>query len=412
MRFDYNDRKTCNNTLAAYLLDFDRTIIMNIGRRILIASIAVVATMCIASATFATGTLIRWLQMGEYEGGTNGASVSAGYDTPVNGSDQQQIDLGAVNSPTYRTITGRPDGGGGIGVEFDPTQQQYMSGSALDRPETSPWARTQSGAYYLNGIADRGLQFWVRPTSTSTQTLVMDTNDHGVRINSTGKFSMRYADVDYDSTVSAAANTWYHIELVRPAGDDSRSRLYVNGVAAAVSAPVNYYPSDTDTNMTVGANTAGSGEFFKGVIDDVRTYVYGTSTDANHATSYGAWNFATDNGFAASSVTGLKGVAGDVTNDGLLTTADKTAFIAGWMHKRVVSGFQIGDMLSHSQGDLNFDGITNIQDLLIMQSALTGAGMGTITAGELSGVPEPATALMAIFVALPLALVRNRRRRA
>jgi hypothetical protein len=385
---------------------------MNIGRKILIASIAIVATTCITSATFATGTLIRWLQMGEFEGGTNGATVSAGYDTPVNGSDQQDINLGVINSPVYRTITGRPDGAGGIGVEFDSAQQQYMTGTALDWPQNSPWARTQSGTYYLNGIADRGVQFWVRPTSTSTQTLVMDTNDHGVRINSTGKFSMRYADVDYDSTVSAAANTWYHIELVRPAGDDSRSRLYVNGVAAAVSAPLDYHPSDTDTNMIVGANTTGDGEFFKGIVDDVRMYVYGTSTDANHVTSYGTWNFATDNGYAASSVTGLKGVAGDVTNDGLLTTADKTAFIAGWMHKRVVNGFQIGDMLSHSQGDLNFDGITNILDLAIMQNALTSAGMGAITAGDLSGVPEPTTALMAILAALPLAFVRNRRRRA
>jgi hypothetical protein len=405
-------QKICSDILAGYLLDFERTITMNIGRRILIASIAVVATMCITPATFATGTLIRWLQMGEYEGGTNGASVSGGYDTPVDGSDQQQIDLGAFNAPTYRTIAGRPDGAGGIGVEFDSAQQQYMTGPALDWPQNSPWARTLSGAYYLKGIADRGVQFWVRPTSTSTQTLVMDTNDHGVRIDSAGKFSMRYADVDYDSAIAATANMWYHIELVRPAGDDSRSRLYVNGVAAAVSAPLDYHPSDTDTNMTVGANTTGDSEFFKGVIDDVRMYVYGTSTDVNHVTSYGTWNFATDNGYAASSVTGLKGVAGDVTNDGFLTAADKTAFIAGWMHKEVVNGFQIGDMLSHSQGDLNFDGITNIQDLLIMQNALTGAGMGAITAGELSGVPEPATVLMAIFVVLPLAFVRKRRGRA
>ena len=69
---------------------------------------------------------------------------------------------------------------------------------------------------------------------------------------------MRYANVDYDSTISAVANTWYHIELVRPAGEASRSRLFVNGVAAAVSAPVDY-PSDDVTPMTVGSTTAGDG---------------------------------------------------------------------------------------------------------------------------------------------------------
>ncbi len=380
---------------------------MNSRRRILVASIAIVATMCISSATFATGSLIRWLQMGEFEGGTNGSPVSAGYDTPVNGGDLQDIDLSAVNSPTYRTITGRPDGDGGIGVDFDSAQQQYMTGPALDWPETSPWARTESGFYYLKGIADRGLQFWVRPTSTSAQTLVMDTNDHGVRIDSAGTFSMRYADVDYDSTISAVANTWYHIELVRPAGDASRSRLYVNGVAAAVSAPLDYHPSDTDTNMTVAANTTGDGEFFKGTIDDVRMYVYGTSTDAGHVVNYGSWNFATDNGFAASAVTGLKGVAGDVTNNGTFDAADKTAFIAGWMHRNVVSGVQIGDMFSHSQGDLNLDGITDIQDLLLMQNALANAGMGAITANELSAVPEPATSVMLIVGTLAICVRRR-----
>jgi Concanavalin A-like lectin/glucanases superfamily len=382
---------------------------MNIGRQILLASIAVVATTCITSATFATGTLIRWHQMGEYEGGTNGGSVSTGYDTPIAGD---QFDLSAINTPTYRTISGRPDGAGGIGVEFDSAQQEYMTGAALDWPAASPWARTESGFYYLSGIDDRGLQFWVRPTSTSTQTLVMDTNDHGVRINSAGKFSMRYFVADYDSTISATANTWYHIELVRPAGVDSRSRLYINGVAAAVSAPVDYHPSLTDTNMIVGANTAGDNEFFKGIIDDVRMYVYGTSTDLHHETSYGTWNFATDNGYAASSVTGLKGVAGDVTHDGFLNAADKTAFIAGWMHKRVVNGFQLGDMLSHSEGDLNFDGITNIQDLLVMQNALSGAGVGTISAAELSGVPEPMSGLLSMLAMLPLVFIRHRRGRA
>jgi hypothetical protein len=72
----------------------------------------------------------------------------------------------------------------------------------------------------------------------------------------------------------------------------------------------------------------------------------------------------------------------------------------------------IGDLLSHAQGDLNLDGITNIQDLLLMQSALSGIGMGTITASEQAGVPEPASALLAIFALLPIAVRRRPRRRA
>lgn len=383
---------------------------MNMRRQVFITSVAIVASLSIAAIVQATGTLIRWHKMGEQEGGTNNSAVGTTLDSPVDGGDFQALDLSAVNSPTYRTISGRPDGGGGIGIEFNNTLGQYLTGEELNWPQDSSLAENFGGQYDLVGIEGRGFQFWVRPTSTALQSLVMDTNRHGVRITSAGKFSMRFADVDYDSTISAVANTWYHIELVRPAAEESRSRLLINGVVAAVSAPVNY-PKDHDTNMTVGSTTAGDGEFFKGVIDDLRMYVYGTTTSPAHV-AYGTYDFATDNGFAASPITGLKGVAGDVNNSGSLTQADKDAFIAGWMQKRVVNGFQIGDLLSHAQGDLNLDGITNIQDLLLMQNALTGAGMGAISANELAGVPEPASALLAILAVLPIAVARRPRRRA
>jgi hypothetical protein len=92
--------------------------------------------------------------------------------------------------------------------------------------------------------------------------------------------------------------------------------------------------------------------------------------------------------------------------------SDKNAFIAGWLHKHIVNGLQIGDMSSRAQGDLNLDGITNIQDLLLMQNALTGAGLGAITSAELAGVPEPATALLAVLALLPVATGRSRSGRA
>ena len=119
----------------------------------------------------ATGTLIRWHKMGEEEGGTNNSSVGSTLDSPVNGSDFQPLDLSAINSPTYRTISGRPDGGGGIGIEFNNALSQYLTGEELDRPENSSLAVTNSGLYDLEGIADRGFQFWVRPTSTVNKAL-------------------------------------------------------------------------------------------------------------------------------------------------------------------------------------------------------------------------------------------------
>jgi hypothetical protein len=224
----------------------------------------------------------------------------------------------------------------------------------------------------------------------------MDTNQHGVRINSNGKFSLRYANVDYESSVTVAANTWYHVEVVRPSGPASGSRMYINGNAVAVATPPNDYAADQVTNLTVGSNTDGNGEFFNGVIDDLRFFVLGAN---DNGFNYGTFNFAVDNAYAASTVSGIKGVAGDVTNDGVLNAADKTAFVNGWMDRRLVNGVQIGDMTSRGQGDLTLDGITNIQDLLIFQNALSGAGIGALTAADFAGVPEPSTFGLAVLAA-------------
>ena len=140
--------------------------------------------------------------MGEQEGGTNNSAVFQTLDSPVDGGDIQPLDLDALNTPTYRTITGRPDGGGGIGIEFNAAQMENLSGQELNRPPQSDLSEDQGGLYDLDGISDRGFQFWVRPTSAAAQSLVMDTDRHGARINSSGNFSMRYANVDYNSTMA------------------------------------------------------------------------------------------------------------------------------------------------------------------------------------------------------------------
>ncbi len=374
---------------------------MNIRRRITITLSGLAVSLAVAAVACANGTPIMWYKMGEQEGGVNNGIVSTTLDSPVpviNGiTDIQALDLSANNSPVYRTISGRPDGGTGIGIEFSAAQSRYLSGLALNWPQESALSDTQGGLYDLSGIDDRGFQFWVRPTSTAVQSLVMDTNQHGVRINSNGKFSMRYANTDYESSVTVVPNTWYHVEVVRPSGPASGSRMYINGNAVAVASPPNDYASDQITNLTVGSNTDGNGEFFSGIIDDLRFFVLGAN---DNGFNYGAFNLAVDNAYAASTVSGIKGVAGDVNNDGVLNASDKTAFVNGWMDRRLVNGVQVGDMTSRGQGDLNLDGITNIQDLLIFQNALSGAGIGTLTAADFAGVPEPSTLGLAVLAAI------------
>ena len=284
---------------------------------------------------------------------------------------------------------------------------QNLTGSSLNWPQESALSDSQGGLYDLTGIADRGFQFWVRPTSTADQAIVMDTLQHGVRIKS-GKFAMVYDNnAEYLSDVTVAANTWYHIEVVRPAGAGSGSRMYVNGVASAAGGGSSDYAGDQVTPLTVGSNPDGS-QYFSGIVDDLRMFVLGTT---NNGLNYGSFNFAVDNAFAASPISGIKGVAGDVTNDGVLNQSDKNAFIAGWGDTRLVNGLQIADMQSRSQGDLNLDGITNIKDLLLLQNALIGAGIGTITAADLGGVPEPTTLALLLLagMALPVRIRRSAR---
>jgi hypothetical protein len=324
------------------------------------------------------------------------------------------IDLTGVNSPTYRTITGRPDGVGGLGIEFSAAQQEYLRGPNLGDPSVSASSTLHSppGSINYAGIVNRGLQFWVKPQATTAQTLVMDTNQHGARINSSGRFSMRYAGNDFDSTIQATAGTWYHVMVVRPSGAANGSRMYVNGVAAAFG-PGGYNVDSSD--LVVGANTAGTdanftggtAEFFTGIIDDLKLFVAGTTSSGN--INYGTFNLATDNEFIASKLTN---VAGDLNNDGVLNQTDKNAFIAGWFDKNLVNGFQLGDLNTRAAGDLNFDGTTNILDLAAFQSALTGAGVPAITPAELAaaGVPEPSAVLLVGMGLACFALVQKRKR--
>ena len=108
--------------------------------------------------------------------------------------------------------------------------------------------------------------------------------------------------------------------------------MYINGVAEAVAT--GGYDDDW-ADLTVGSNTAGddggthpsipspqgftggTSEFYSGIIDDLKLFVIGTSTSTTPV-DYGTFNFAVDNAYAASPISGIKGIAGDVDNNGSL----------------------------------------------------------------------------------------------
>jgi hypothetical protein len=168
----------------------------------------------------------------------------------------------------------------------------------------------------------------------------------------------------------------------------------------AVAASAGSY-EDSVTALSIAANQAGDNNFYHGLLDDVHMFLWGDNSAAG-GMDYGTLNLADDNEWIANQLATL-GVtdAADVNLDSDVDNDDVLAFVDGWKSKRVVNGIQVGDWISRQAGDLNWDGIVNIRDAVILDQGLSASGAGSIDFGRLlSGgyeTPEPSSwALLAI----------------
>jgi hypothetical protein len=142
--------------------------------------------------------------------------------------------------------------------------------------------------------------------------------------------------------------------------------------------------------------------FLDGIVDDLKFSVYGTNSELDNP-----FNFAVDNDAAVAALAGIDAadvnLDGDVAGDGTGPAAsdDVTAFVDGWMSRNVLP----------TQGDLNFDGVTDIADWAILNAADPSAGGAALAAIAGAGVPEPSTVVLAILAGLGLAgtMIRARR---
>jgi hypothetical protein len=98
-------------------------------------------------------------------------------------------------------------------------------------------------------------------------------------------------------------------------------------------------------------------------------------------------------------------VAGDGT--GNVTEDDVAAFVAGWGNNNLAGK---GDYETWKKGDLNLDGLTDVEDFLLLRGALNGPISNTAMQA-IFGVPEPASAISAMLAAGILGLFGRRRRR-
>ncbi|TWT76045.1 PEP-CTERM motif protein [Posidoniimonas polymericola] len=348
---------------------------------------------------------------------SNGNVVT--YDNAGQTGANQLIDLVAKGRfnfyPKYVDTTDRPDGQGGIGIALNQQtfERQYLRtgfSEALNNPEQSPSSvATLTSLEYGPGtlnyfrVSDRGFQLWTKPTDVAAgeQHIVMDTQQHGVLINSDGKFAMRYASefdieitidpgldgvegteddelitgepmitpADYETDISPVDNQWYHLAVVRPRGPGNGSILYVNGVAEAVGfgayaieTVVNIGEGDNFTNIAavdqsplyIGARTDADSldrnlnsstpdddRYYHGVVDDLEMFVMGLNDNDN--IGGGGDNVLNDWGEwylprdNQYAQAFAPAVDGDLNGDNLVTLADANLFASNWLAEKTIS---------------------------------------------------------------------------
>ncbi len=378
--------------------------------------------------------------------GSGPSNVAPGRTLDSEGPSGAFLDIQVVGTPTYVTIAGRPDGVGGLGASFDgPTSGDFLQTPVSLNAPTDMWDSAtffppadsiRDFALNYEEIRAHGIQAWVRPNAATQgvrQDIVIDTLEHGIFITASNNWGLLFNDFAIDSGGAVLFSQWAHV--MELAGfndpDDGRSHsggaLLVNGVAVATSGEV---PGDSNAQLysfnegalSIGSNQAGDGNFFNGVVDDVRLFFWGSNQHESappgegnsgnrNGRDWGNLDLAVDNDWIKLQLSTL-GVTNraDVNLDGTVNMADVTAFVADYGTVRRVNNLQVGDWISRQNGDLNFDGAANLADAFLLHQGLIGAGFASGLDFSLLGsrVPEPASATQFGILAVLLFGIRRR----
>jgi hypothetical protein len=175
---------------------------------------------------------------------------------------------------------------------------------------------------------------------------------------------------------------------------------------------------DRDSGSAVFRKNGSQWELI-GVVNTIFTFtnqpsptaVYGDYTSFADLTFYRNQILSIMNSHPGYSIMGDVNLDGVVSGDGTgpAATDDVTAFIQGWNSHQA-----IGNVESWKKGDLNLDGVTDVNDFFLMRSALATSGLnvGASTLSALfshGAVPEPSTMALAAG-AITLILCRRKSR--
>jgi len=337
-------------------------------------------------------------------------------------SDAQDL---TATGGTYIAVDGTDGGGlparpgaanGSVGANLD-GDDSLLSAISFnspneywDSPDLLAFIAPETYPRNYDGIFSRGIEFWAYADSANDDggqhVLVRDSDEHGVVITSSGTWGNAFDNAIRDSGVAVAFDQWSHVQVVSRNGA-AGSILYINGVAVEANTP--FYDPQRAVPLVVGSNFAADGEFFTGVIDDMNLFLWGDNEMGSPGTltdgeDWGTFSLAEDNEVVAQflSDAGVTNEA-DVNLDGSITAADASAFVGFYGFEQLVSGLVVGDLVSRQNGDLNYDGRTDLRDAFILHEALDAAGI-PISIGDLIGgaVPEPASAALMLLASIGL----------
>jgi hypothetical protein len=121
----------------------------------------------------------------------------------------------------------------------------------------------------LGGLANATLMAWVDLNSSfSTNGVIVGQDKFQLRINSAKRFEaiINGTTVTYDTALTTSQ--WYHVAATYGYGNIN---LYLNGKLVATQ-PISGNIAADATKLTLGRNPAGTNNYFKGKIDEVRVF--------------------------------------------------------------------------------------------------------------------------------------------
>lgn len=407
-------------------------------RLALVHAVAPAALILAVTASTATAavTIDRSYRLGDdsAEGANVGIVVGSGngfgstFDSAGSSGAGDLQDLNVEGGPTYVSVSDRPGAGSTRGASFDGVDDYLWTPVHLSVP-SDVWDSTAlfpstPFPHNYEGIRGQMMQLWAKPNGAQQnvrQEIINNTGEHGVVITDDNRWGLLSdAEPVINSGVAVTFNQWSHVQMISGFSDRVNGRSNVGGVllvnGVAVAARNDAVEFSAAQLLTIGGSRVTQDlsmtNPFRGVIDDVKISVWGTSS--TNGTNYGTFNLAADNEWIATQLAG-KPLA-DVNLDGIVSgngagpaaTDDITKMLQGWGTKKLVNGIQFGDWITRQQGDLNFDGEVDLHDAFMLRQAFKGLGLDFNMSLFTAAVPEPNAAMLA---AIGLLAIGRRRRR-